>query len=79
VIEASDGRRLTNGTEVFVPGPASELQVFPGQHNLEASMIRNGNCHDEAFGAPLVRAQLRGAVAGSIIQLRKQERIGRRT
>jgi putative transposase len=40
--------------------------VFLGQHNLEASMSRRGNCHDNA-------------VAESFFQLLKRERIRRRT
>ena len=43
-----------------------EWQVFRGQHNLEASMCRRGNCHDNA-------------VAESFFQLLKRERIRRRT
>jgi putative transposase len=43
-----------------------EWQLFLGQHNLEASMSRRGNCHDNA-------------VAESFFQLLKRERIGRRT
>jgi putative transposase len=37
-----------------------EWQVFLGQHNLEASMSRRGNCHDQASEVPLVQAQWRG-------------------
>jgi putative transposase len=43
-----------------------EWQMFLGQHNLEASMSRRGNCHDNA-------------VAESFFQLLKRERIRRRT
>jgi putative transposase len=43
-----------------------EWQVFLSQHNLEASMSRRGNCHDNA-------------VAESFFQLLKRERIRRRT
>ena len=43
-----------------------EWQVFLGQHNLQASMSRRGNCHDNA-------------VAESFFQLLKRERIRRRT
>ena len=43
-----------------------EWQVFLGQHNLEASMSRRGNCHDNA-------------VAESFFQLLTRERIRRRT
>ena len=43
-----------------------EWQVFLGQHNLEASMSRRGNCHDNA-------------VAESVFQLLKRERIRRHT
>lgn len=43
-----------------------EWQSFLGQHNLEASMSRRGNCHDNA-------------VAESFFQLLKRERIRRRT
>ncbi len=43
-----------------------EWQVFLGQHNLEASMSRRGNCYDNA-------------VAESFFQLLKRERIRRRT
>jgi putative transposase len=42
-----------------------EWQVFRGQHNLEASMSRRGNCHDNA-------------VAESFFQILKRERIRRR-
>lgn len=43
-----------------------EWQLFLGQHNLEASMSRRGNCHDNA-------------VAESFFQLPRRERIRRRT
>ncbi len=43
-----------------------EWQSFLGQHNLQASMSRCGNCHDNA-------------VAESFFQLLKRERIRRRT
>lgn len=43
-----------------------EWQVFLGQHNLDPSMSRRGNCHDNA-------------VAESFFQLLKRERIRRRT
>jgi putative transposase len=43
-----------------------EWQMFLGQHNLDASMSRRGNCHDNA-------------VAESFFQLLKRERIRRRT
>jgi putative transposase len=43
-----------------------EWQLFLGQHNLEASMSRRGNCHDNA-------------VAESFFQLLKRERIRRCT
>lgn len=43
-----------------------EWQAFLCQHNLEASMSRRGNCHDNA-------------VAESFFQLLKRERIRRRT
>jgi len=43
-----------------------EWQAFLSQHNLEASMSRLGNCHDNA-------------VAESFFQLLKRERIKRRT
>ncbi len=43
-----------------------EWQTFLGQHNLEASMSRRGNCHDNA-------------VAESFFQLLKRERIRRKT
>ena len=43
-----------------------EWQIFLAQHNLEASMSRRGNCHDNA-------------VAESFFQLLKRERIRRRT
>lgn len=43
-----------------------EWQSFLGQHNLEASMSRRGNCHDNA-------------VAESFFQLLKRERIRRKT
>jgi putative transposase len=42
-----------------------EWQLFLGQHNLDASMSRRGNCHDNA-------------VAESFFQLLKRERIRRR-
>lgn len=41
-------------------------QLLLGQHNLEASMSRRGNCHDNA-------------VAESFFQLLKRKRIRRRT
>jgi putative transposase len=43
-----------------------EWQQFLSQHNLDASMSRCGNCHDNA-------------VAESFFQLLKRERIRRRT
>jgi len=43
-----------------------EWQTFLRQHNLEASMSRRGNCHDNA-------------VAESFFQLLKRERVRRRT
>ena len=43
-----------------------EWQSFLAQHNLEPSMSRRGNCHDNA-------------VAESFFQLLKRERIRRRT
>ena len=43
-----------------------EWQSFLGKHNLDASMSRRGNCHDNA-------------VAESFFQLLKRERIRRRT
>jgi putative transposase len=43
-----------------------EWQMFLGRHNLEASMSRRGNCHDNA-------------VVESFFQLLKRERIRRRT
>jgi putative transposase len=43
-----------------------EWQSFLGKHNLNASMSRRGNCHDNA-------------VAESFFQLLKRERIRRRT
>lgn len=43
-----------------------EWLQFLGQHNLEASMSRRGNCHDNA-------------VAESLFQLLKRDRIHRRT
>ena len=43
-----------------------EWQLFLSQHNLDASMSRRGNCHDNA-------------VAESFFQLLKRERIRRRT
>lgn len=43
-----------------------EWQVFLAQHNLEPSMSRRGNCHDNA-------------VAESFFQLLKRERVRRRT
>ena len=43
-----------------------EWQVFLAQHNLEPSMSRRGNCHDNA-------------VAESFFQLLKRERIRRRS
>jgi putative transposase len=43
-----------------------EWQVFLSQHNLEPSMSRRGNCHDNA-------------VAESFFQLLKRERVRRRT
>jgi putative transposase len=46
--------------------PLTTPQVFLVQHNLEASMGRRGNCHDNA-------------VAESFFHLLKRERIRRRT
>lgn len=43
-----------------------EWQLFISQHNLDASMSRRGNCHDNA-------------VAESFFQLLKRERIRRGT
>lgn len=43
-----------------------EWQSFLRRHNLDASMSRRGNCHDNA-------------VAESVFQLLKRERIRRRT
>jgi putative transposase len=43
-----------------------EWQAFLGQHNLEASMSRRGNCHDNA-------------VAEDFCQLLKRERIRRKS
>lgn len=43
-----------------------EWQIFQHRHNLEPSMRRRGNCHDNA-------------VAESFFQLLKRERIRRRT
>jgi len=45
---------------------SKEWQSFLGKHNLEASMSRRGNCHDNA-------------VAESFFQLLKRERIRRKT
>jgi putative transposase len=45
---------------------STEWQLFLGKHNLDASMSRRGNCHDNA-------------VAESFFQLLKRERIRRRT
>ena len=45
---------------------SKEWQSFLGKHNLDASMSRRGNCHDNA-------------VAESFFQLLKRERIRRRT
>lgn len=45
---------------------SKEWQSFLGKHNLDASMSRRGNCHDNA-------------VADSFFQLLKRERIRRRT
>lgn len=43
-----------------------EWQAFLAKHNLEASMSRRGNCHDNA-------------VAESFFQLLKRERVRRKT
>lgn len=43
-----------------------EWQLFLSYHNMDASMSRRGNCHDNA-------------VAESFFQLLKRERISRRT
>ena len=48
------------------PFTSREWQSFLGMHNLDASMSRRGNCHDNA-------------VAESFFQLLKRERIRRRT
>jgi len=45
---------------------STEWQSFLSKHNLDASMSRRGNCHDNA-------------VAESFFQLLKRERIRRRT
>lgn len=45
---------------------STEWQSFLGKHNLDASMSRRGNCHDNA-------------VAESFFQLLKRERVRRRT
>jgi putative transposase len=45
---------------------SKEWQSFPGKHNLDASMSRRENCHDNA-------------VAESFFQLLKRQRIRRRT
>jgi putative transposase len=45
---------------------STEWQSFLSKHNLDASMSRRGNCHDNA-------------VAESFFQLLKRERITRRT
>ena len=45
---------------------SKEWQSFLGKHNLDVSMSRRGNCHDNA-------------VAESFFQLLKRERIRRRT
>lgn len=45
---------------------STEWQSFLSKHNMDASMSRRGNCHDNA-------------VAESFFQLRKRERIGRQT
>jgi len=55
-IHSDQGSQFTSG----------EWQSFLGQHNLEASMSRRGNCHDNA-------------VAESFFQLLKREKIRRQT
>jgi putative transposase len=45
---------------------STQWQSFLGKHNLDASMSRRGNCHDNS-------------VAESFFQLLKRERIRRRT
>lgn len=56
MIHSDQGSQLTS----------REWQLFLDQHNLEASMSRRGNCHDNA-------------VAESFFQFLKRERIRRRT
>lgn len=56
MIHSDQGSQFTSG----------EWQSFLGKHNLEASMSRRGNCHDNA-------------VAESFFQLLKREHIRRRT
>jgi putative transposase len=48
--------------------------AFTRAHNLEPSMSRRGNCHDN-----LVLSKVEGAVAESFFNLLKRERIRRRT
>ncbi len=48
------------------PEPSKEWQSFLGKPNLDASMSRRGNCHNNA-------------VAESFFQLLKRKRIRRRT
>jgi len=55
MIHSDQGSQFTSG----------EWQTFLHQHNLEASMSRRGNCHDNA-------------VAESFFQLLKRERIRRK-
>ncbi|MBT52024.1 MAG: IS3 family transposase, partial [Mameliella sp.] len=56
MIHSDQGSQFTSG----------EWQSFLGKYNLEASMSRRGNCHDNA-------------VAESFFQLLKREHIRRRT
>ncbi len=59
-------RRVTMHSDQGSQFTSREWQSFLRQHNLEASMSRRGNCHDNA-------------VAESFFQLLKRERIRRRT
>ena len=58
--------RVTVHSDQGAQFTSREWQIFLNQHNLEPSMSRRGNCHDNA-------------VAESFFQLLKRERIRRRT
>lgn len=60
------GSRVTGLSDQGSQFTSRDWQIFLRQHNLEPSMSRRGNCHDNA-------------VAESVFQLLKPERVRRRT